>query len=263
VLREPLGHGGNAEVWIAVAGGREAAVKVLLRRNPESEPYRRFRDEVEFLKSEHAKTGVLPLIEAFVPQQLATSERAFLVTPIATGVRNALGRKPFKPVVEAVLAYATTLDYLAEHDIFHRDLKPDNLFKLGEEWVIPGSVAVVSLDTSQWAVESLGSAFGRPATEAGDIYGEQDDADSAERNADPGQEEEQDDADDDECERESDHARLVPVSAAPETRRCAPIGSRLQVGYIRSLSRTNSPAAPVRTMLATAGVPGRTVMGRR
>jgi serine/threonine protein kinase len=57
--------------------------------------------------------------------------------PKAIPIRQALGTDPQPEVViEAVASIAETLAALAAKGIGHRDIKPDNLFKLGEQWVI-------------------------------------------------------------------------------------------------------------------------------
>ena len=45
-----LDSGGNAEVWRATDGGQEVALKILNQRKVTSEPYQRFRQEIEALQ---------------------------------------------------------------------------------------------------------------------------------------------------------------------------------------------------------------------
>jgi serine/threonine protein kinase len=63
-LQSELGCGGNAVVWRAVGSDGEAAVKVLNRRYHDSEPYRRFRREVELLHLAATMSGVLPSLDS-------------------------------------------------------------------------------------------------------------------------------------------------------------------------------------------------------
>ncbi len=117
------------------AGGR-VAIKELRTHRVDREPYSRFRDEVAFhMAGPYA--GVLPVIDAEVPAMPSAEQPAWFAMPIAQTVRDALGDAPtLEEVVGAVHAYATTLAMLAEQSIHHRDLKPDNLFRLGGEWVV-------------------------------------------------------------------------------------------------------------------------------
>ena len=46
-LVDQLGEGGNAEVWRASDGQSDVALKILHRRRTDSEPYQRFRQEIQ------------------------------------------------------------------------------------------------------------------------------------------------------------------------------------------------------------------------
>jgi hypothetical protein len=65
------------------------------------------------------------------------AELSWYVMPIATPIRRALGQDP-QPgtVVAAVAAVGQTLAALAAEEIWHRDIKPDNLFYLDHQWLI-------------------------------------------------------------------------------------------------------------------------------
>src|SRR5262249_432448 len=69
---------------------------------------------------------------------------SWYVMPVATSVREALGDDP-EPVtvVGAVADIAATLTALEAEGVAHRDIKPDNLFKLDDQWVI-GDFGLVS-----------------------------------------------------------------------------------------------------------------------
>jgi serine/threonine protein kinase len=137
-LDEPLGKGGNAEVWRALhQDGTTGALKVLNSRNPNSEPYKRFRAEINLLRSFGQRAGVLPLIDASLPEQPGNQNPAWFVMPIATGISEALGQQPSLPVVVGAIAtIAETLASLAAEGISHRDIKPGNLYQFEEQWAI-------------------------------------------------------------------------------------------------------------------------------
>ena len=60
-LREFLGEGGNAEVWSASSSdGSTVALKILRSHRAGSEPYLRFRQEIEVLERAAGVRGVLP-----------------------------------------------------------------------------------------------------------------------------------------------------------------------------------------------------------
>jgi hypothetical protein len=57
--------------------------------------------------------------------------------PVAVPIRQALGDDPEpRAVVGALADIAATLEALAAEGVAHRDIKPDNLFRLGDRWVI-------------------------------------------------------------------------------------------------------------------------------
>lgn len=138
ILDGELGRGGNATVWRASRGPITAALKVLRARAVSGEPYRRFRREAEFHRSVSDRPGVLPLIDADVPEAPTRAQRAWLATPIATPIRRALGAEPnLGEVVAAVAEVALTLaDFAEETGAHHRDLKPENLFRYQTAWVV-------------------------------------------------------------------------------------------------------------------------------
>lgn len=106
-------------------------------KRPESEPYRRFRAEVHVLKKLGNDPGVLPLLYSNVPSHPSRDDPAWLAMPVAEPIRRALGSAPrIDDVVGAVSAIAATLARLAERDIHHRDIKPGNLFRFENRWVI-------------------------------------------------------------------------------------------------------------------------------
>src|SRR5437763_68341 len=94
-LIERIGSGGNAEVWRAKnSAGDSVALKVLRQRRVESEPYQRFRDEIAVLRTLNNPPGILPLVDAHLPERPSRVDRAWLAMPIATPIRNFLGSAP-------------------------------------------------------------------------------------------------------------------------------------------------------------------------
>lgn len=146
ICEEKLGTGGNATVWVATDTEltMKVALKVLDAKRQGSERYRRFAQEVKVLRSLGEYEGVLPLLDAFLPQG-ASGERAWLAMPVATPIAQALTDASLETVVEAMRAVAQTLARLqAEHGIGHRDIKPGNLYKLDDRWLV-GDFGLVDL----------------------------------------------------------------------------------------------------------------------
>lgn len=150
-LLEELGRGGNAVVWRAVheTDGSEVALKVLKSRKPTSEPYRRFVREIEFLRSLDGFDGVLPILDAFLPDDGGPGDRPWLSMPVARSLADATNSQPLETVVDAVLAVAGTLAGLAgQYEVGHRDVKPGNLYELAGGWLVGdfGLIDVPALD---------------------------------------------------------------------------------------------------------------------
>lgn len=143
--RRVLGEGGNGKVYEAhhqAAPDVPVAVKVLERKGEEA--YKRFQYEVEAHKIIGSHPGVLPLQDARIPAY-SSDEAPWLVMPVATSIRQALGPSPeLEKVVAAIEEIASTLSDLKEkHGMSHRDIKPENLFEYGGRYVI-GDLGLVS-----------------------------------------------------------------------------------------------------------------------
>jgi serine/threonine-protein kinase len=94
-LIEPINAGGNAEVWKANNDEVEpVALKILYQKNPDSEPYKRFRAEITFLRLLGEQPGVLTIKDASLPKQPSGKNPAWLAMPIATPIIYALGKSP-------------------------------------------------------------------------------------------------------------------------------------------------------------------------
>jgi hypothetical protein len=150
-LVEELGRGGNAVVWRAVhaTDGSEVALKVLKSRKPTTEPYCRFVREIEFLRSLEDFDGVLPVLDAYLPDGSGGADRPWLAMPVARGLAAITKGEPLETVVDAVLAVAGTLANLAEQfQVGHRDVKPRNLYELEGRWLVGdfGLIDVPALD---------------------------------------------------------------------------------------------------------------------
>jgi serine/threonine protein kinase len=135
-LLEYLGGGGSGEVWVAEAGkDTKAALKILWNKRYQG----RFFDEIKLYRSLGDRAGILPLIDSLMPSDdgYRPGVPPWLAMEIGTSIVEYLGPEAdFALVVQAVNRFANVLAELAEEGIYHRDIKPPNLYRLHEGFVI-------------------------------------------------------------------------------------------------------------------------------
>jgi Protein kinase domain len=142
-----LGRGGNGTVWRAehVESGQIAALKEIHTRKADREPYRRFVTEIRTLQELGEFPGILPLIDAHVPEEPETKDKPWLCMPVADPLAGALADADYPILVGAVASIAETLAALqADHGIAHRDIKPGNLYDLNGQSLL-GDFGLVAL----------------------------------------------------------------------------------------------------------------------
>jgi len=121
-----LGKGGNGEVWLAKYDRQTCAIKVLSKVAEKA--YSRFRDEIQVLKGNSDVTGIIPLLEAELPE--FGKGTPWYAMPVATPALDVLAGKGIPDVVSAIAEIAETLEVLHSRNITHRDIKPQNLLFL-------------------------------------------------------------------------------------------------------------------------------------
>jgi serine/threonine-protein kinase len=135
---KPLGEGGSGVVWQASnSNGKIAAIKFLESRHFGRQREKRFRHEVEFLKKETNRPGILPLIDSYLPIASSVDDRPWHVTPLAECfTKLELAGLKLPDLVAKIEIIAQTLAKLHDENKWHRDLKPENLFMLDNHPVI-------------------------------------------------------------------------------------------------------------------------------
>lgn len=133
-LVQRIGSGGNADVWRARSIHQDVAIKIL--RQASGRPLKRFRAEVDLLRSITGQSGVLPMLDSHVPPSLAAGERVWLVMPLARGLNELTADLSAEQTVAGMNQIATTMGRLHSGRVFHRDLKPENLYEWNEQWVV-------------------------------------------------------------------------------------------------------------------------------
>jgi hypothetical protein len=128
-LRSWLGAGGNGRVWLAVdSAGNEAALKILQKTKPVA--YARFRDEVSVLRANADVAGILPVLDASLPDSQNGGDigsRAWFAMPVA---RRLVEHAKGLTLLDRAALFAPLADTLASlhaRKIAHRDIKPSNL----------------------------------------------------------------------------------------------------------------------------------------
>src|SRR5207237_1259256 len=98
ILKDPLGTGGNATVWRATheETGQFVALKVIHSSRAAKEPYQRFIREIRTLQALGNRRGILPLLDAYLPEQPSSDNRPWLAMPIANGIARALAGAPLE-----------------------------------------------------------------------------------------------------------------------------------------------------------------------
>lgn len=143
-------------MWLASRQpSEEAALKILTSVASGAERYNRFVQEVRVLRRVGNLPGILPLLDASLPESPTRNNPAWLAMPVAVPIRAAL-ESPAGPreVVEAVASIANTLASLVEeHSLFHRDVKPENLYSWQDGWCV-GDFGLVD--------DPLGEAYTEP-----------------------------------------------------------------------------------------------------
>ena len=116
-------------MWRASDGKVEVALKILHQHKTNSEPYRRFRQEVEALTRIGTNPCVMPLLDRDLPESPSPKRQAWLAMPIGIPLSESLKEGTLREVVDAVAQIADTLADLHEWlGIHHRDIKPSNLY---------------------------------------------------------------------------------------------------------------------------------------
>src|SRR5262245_1503005 len=114
-LLELLGEGGNGEVWRAAHDDdTPIALKIVFHDDPYY--YKRFAAEIQVLRHIGHRPGILPLLDAHLPDNPNKNDPAWLAMPIAIGIKNALNEEPLEVVVEAISIIAHTLASLAKEN---------------------------------------------------------------------------------------------------------------------------------------------------
>jgi Protein kinase domain len=132
-----VGRGGNGQVWRARSDkGEFGAIKVLHKATAKK-ANQRFRDEVQAMRDCAGIKGVLPLLDAHLPDPPTKQDRAWLVSALAVPLDKAVTMETgLEEAVRICLSLATTLAAMHFRGYSHRDIKPNNVFLLNGAWCL-------------------------------------------------------------------------------------------------------------------------------
>jgi Protein kinase domain len=144
---EELHASANARVYRATRGEEAAVLKVCASWNPAKPTYRRFLREIEVLGSLVDDPGVMPLLDSDVPAPPAKGRFPWYVMPEGITFVVAFAEATPGDIVRAVSSIAATISRLHQRDLHHRDVKPANLFRLGDGSDVVGDLGLVGQPT--------------------------------------------------------------------------------------------------------------------
>ena len=179
-----IGHGGMAEVYEGndIIGKKTVAIK-LIRKDVMENPVNliRFKNEATIAASlnhpnivkvyNHGTVDGVP----YIANEFIKGQNLKQVLDFRSSV-------PVEEAVDYMIQLASALDYAHQHGIVHRDVKPDNLYVMGDGTIKLGDFGIAQTDASSQLTskdsEIVGSVHylapeitsGRPATGQSDIY---------------------------------------------------------------------------------------------
>lgn len=125
ILREVLGRGGNAQVWLVEDQNKNNFAMKILTVTKDL-PLERFRREIEFLKN-NPHRNIIPLKNDHTPPTPSKTDRPYYVMPLAEPYENVWCRKSWVDIIEDFIAMGKALAVIHEKEVSHRDIKIENI----------------------------------------------------------------------------------------------------------------------------------------
>jgi len=179
-----IGHGGMAEVYEGndIIGKRTVAIK-LIREDVMHNPVNliRFKNEATIAASLN-HPNIVKVYNHGTIDGIPYIANEYIKGQNLKEVLDFRGRLPIEEAIDYMLQLSAALYYAHQHGIVHRDVKPDNIYALGDGTIKLGDFGIAQADTSETLTskdsEIVGSVHylapeitsGKPATGQSDIY---------------------------------------------------------------------------------------------
>ena len=125
-LGPQLGKGGNARVFKATkSDGTVGALKLFYKTNKKT--LGRYKSEILAMQVLSGISGVLPLLDEYVPRSHKGNNKIWFVLPVATPLTHSVSPADYISILKAVARISSTIMQMHDIGMAHRDIKPSNM----------------------------------------------------------------------------------------------------------------------------------------
>ena len=178
-----IGHGGMAEVYEGhdVINKKMVAIK-LIREDVMDNPINlmRFKNEASIAASLNHE-NIVQVYNHGTIDGIPYIANEYIKGQTLKEVLDFRSSLPLEEAVDIMMQLAAALYYAHQHGIVHRDVKPDNIYVMGDGMIKLGDFGIAQADTSHFTKDNneiVGSVYylapeitsGKPATAQSDIY---------------------------------------------------------------------------------------------
>jgi serine/threonine-protein kinase len=177
-----IGHGGMAEVYECndVITKKSVAIK-LIRKDVMDNPVnlKRFKNEASIAASLN-HPNIVKVYNHGTIEGVPYIANEYIKGQNLKEVLDFRGSLPIEEAVDYMLQLAAALNYAHKHGIVHRDVKPENIYVMGDGTIKLGDFGIAQTDSKKEGTEKdiVGSVHylapeitsGKPATGQSDIY---------------------------------------------------------------------------------------------
>jgi len=130
-IQNHVKSGGNGSVYIVHNNsGVYNAIKILTKIKQTA--YSRFKDEIKAIKDNCTIPGIIQITDSYLPDKINKEDPPWYTMPICISITSKLNNESFLKIIIYFSKITYSLSLLHEKNIYHRDIKPDNLLVLDE-----------------------------------------------------------------------------------------------------------------------------------